>query len=587
MEGNLVTRYSSRPSAPWSWLIIVVLITGLCLLTTAAQRRQAPTYDEQNHVTRGIAILRTGDYRLSLHHPPLANILEALPVAWLHNDGFTTQMPAWRTCAIWPAARTTIWSHGAEGIHLIMLARLPVLVFVIVLAVIIFLWSRELFGYWGGVLSLLLLALDPNVLAHGGLVTTDIPAASTILLAMYCLRWYLKDPRWTRCIITGGVLGIAMATKFSGLVMLPISMAVVILAFCWPRYGGLGGVNHWVTPRCHRLRHAAGSLCMLWICAGIVIWGCYGFTVEPLGQKPGQPLSATATVIDRIPIPALQYFRGLKRISLDKQQRSMSFLGCTSRKGTAFWGYTPVVMITKTPLPELLVVLGILTLSCISHTRWLFRIPAYELWILLLPICIYILFAQMGSSLLQGIRHLLPLYPLLFILSGGWVRIIQAYPRAIVAFVLLFAFQGILLYRAYPDYLSYFNELAGGPQNGYRLAAGPNCDWGQDVERLARWQQQHHIPHLGFSYYGTTPPEVYGLHYTPLWGCGLMHRRGVKPNLATFQGYIAVSVTNLVNDPSLCGVDYRPLEHSVPYARVGNTIKVYKLPESVHRLHTR
>jgi len=125
----------------------VAALLGLLLGAVRwAQGAMAPTYDEQNHVTRGLAILRTGDWRLSLHHPPVTNVLQALPVAWRGWDGFSTGHPAWRSREIWPMAHATVWHHPAQGIRLIQAARGPVLLFTFLFAVVVFAWARELFG---------------------------------------------------------------------------------------------------------------------------------------------------------------------------------------------------------------------------------------------------------------------------------------------------------------------------------------------------------------------------------------------------------------------------------------------------------
>lgn len=541
--------------------LVCLLLLMLVGLIRWGQGAMAPTYDEQNHVTRGIAILRTGDWRLSLHHPPFANVLEALPVAWAHRDGFSTAIPEWQTLAIWPIAHTTIWQHPQDGLWLIVMARLPVLLFTLLFAGIVFLWAQQLFGYWGGLVALTLVILDPTVLAHGGLATTDMPVAAMVLLALYLFDRTRHHPTRWRVIGTGAVIGLTLATKFSGLILLPITLVLI----GWPR----APWGAWQA----RLR----LLVTLWLVAGVTLWGCYGFAIEPLGKIPGHPLPRTASLVERIPVPALQYFRGVKTILLEKARHSTYLLGKTSTTGTNWWYYSLVVLAVKTPLPTLLVWLGVggaLLWPAVRRRLGHDEEPRT----IEVALGLYLLVAAGSGSMNQGIRHLLPMTGLLAILMGAVIPLCHRVCWRIGGVILLLLLQAWSVLRDAPDFLAYFNEAAGGPARGYRLVAGPNCDWGQDINRLAAWQRQHDDAPLAFSYFGTTPPEAYGLRCTPLLGTGLMHERGERLNSSTYRGYVAISVTNLVNDASLCGVDYRPLLRQRPVGRAGYSILIYRMP---------
>jgi 4-amino-4-deoxy-L-arabinose transferase-like glycosyltransferase len=536
-------------------------------VVTLAQVRLSPTFDEQNHVTRGIAVLRTGDYRLIYHHPPLANLLEGLPVAWRGGTSFTMR-PEWGNPQdIWPAARETIWTRSTNGVAIIQWARVPVLLFLLLLGLVAFLWARELFGPWAGVLALALVALDPNILAHSGLATTDLPATATIALALYLLRRYLLQPRRGRLLAAGVAIGLALATKFSGLILLPLAGIFLLIALFtesdpwWPRF--------W---------RAAGRFGALFFIAGLVVWGTYGFNVEPLGSKAGQPLSANASALDRVPIPALQYLRGMKAVASEAEGHRAYLFGQADDTGKGWWYYFPVAIATKTPLPELLAILGMLGLLALPRARSALGLPGRELPFLLVPVGLYFIAALgiFGISLNLGVRHILPMYPLLLVLAGGWA--VFAARCRVTRLVLLGAglLQLLSVLHAFPDYLSYFNEAAGGPHNGYRILVDSNYDWGQDIGALAKWQHEHGIAEMGFSYFGTTPPAAVGLHCTPLAGFGVMGE-APAPDLAQYQGYLAISATNLVGGPAYTGVDYRNLPRKGLVARIGRTIFVYHL----------
>ena len=184
---------------------------------------------------------------------------------------------------------------------------------------------------------------------------------------------------------------------------------------------------------------------------------------------------------------------------------------------------------------------------------------------------------MLGISLNLGIRHILPLYPFLLILAGGWAVVPwrQRVVRPALLVALLVQLVSVLL--VYPNFLAYFNEAAGGADHGYKVLIDSNLDWGQDIGQLARLQRERQLYPLAFSYFGTTPPEAYGLACTPLAGSGVMHH-APAPDWKTLRGFVAVSVTNLYGGRGYAGADYRPLRALTPYARAGKTIVVYQLP---------
>lgn len=559
-------------------ILAAALFLWISIIVTLAQLQMAPTFDEQNHVTRGIAILRTGDFRLCLHHPPLANILEGLPVAWRADTGFSTAMPSWTNLNIWDASRRTIWEGTVNGVRLIQLARIPVLVFTLALALVIFLWSAELFGPWGGLLSLTLFALDPNMLAHSGLATTDIAAACTIVWSIYLLRRYVLAPSRLRLLLAGLGLGLALTAKFSGLILIPITGLLLLLSAFWPAKDASGLLAEWsLHPRWRRMGRATGLCMLLGLTGGLVLWGVYGFHVEALDSKPGRPVAAGASMKAHLPVPALQYLRGLKTVKTEAEGHQAYLLGQTDTTGKGWWYYFPIAVATKTPLPELLAIVGILLLLVLPASRRWFALSRHDLQFLLVPVAVYTLAALglLGISLNLGIRHVLPLYPFLLILAGGWAVILTRRPLVRGLLAVGLCAQAVSVLLAYPDFLSYFNEAAGGPARGYRILIDSNYDWGQDLGRLADAQQRDHLYPLVFSYFGTTPPEAYGLRYTPAAGFGFMHKSPM-PHLDTYHGYFAVSVTNVMGGPGYAGVDYRPLLSHTP-RRIGRTIFLYTL----------
>ena len=71
-----------------------------------------------------------------------------------------------------------------------------------------------------------------------------------------------------------------------------------------------------------------------------------------------------------------------------------------------------------------------------------------------------------------------------------------------------------------PDYLSYFNQVADGPKNGYKHLVDSSLDWGQDLPVLKSWLDYHFdasaTNRLYLAYFGTALPRWYGIQATPL-----------------------------------------------------------------------
>jgi hypothetical protein len=265
--------------------------------------------------------------------------------------------------------------------------------------------------------------------------------------------------------------------------------------------------------------------------------------------------------------------------------RSSFLLGNYSNTG--FHSYFFYAFLLKTPLPALLLIITALVLSlrrCAERRL----VPIF----LLVPAGLYFLVA-MSSHLNLGVRHLLPIYPFLYVLAGGLVLELDRWRRttrivallvmvgaiAVSSRIVFIPANGLKWQTVAPHYLAYFNELAGGPANGFKELADSNLDWGQDLKNLKLWLVAHDIKDpIYLSYFGTADPRYYQiLHYNLPGGYQFEPQQGfdvLKPG-----GLIVISATNLQGvyfSPAARNAWRQILEHSVLVDTVGYSIFIYK-----------
>lgn len=539
-------------------------------LAHLSMREKSPTFDEVAHLPAGYTHLTRGDYRLVPEQPPLLKALAALPLL-----GMDVRVPdedaAWARRRHYEFGRRFLFEWN-DGQRLITAGRhVMVALSVLLLGLVTWCgWSR-----WGaavGALSLYLGALHPDLLAHGQLVTTDIPVALMMFASLLHFEHLLARPSPRGAILGGLLLGCAFATKFSSLILVPLLAALGTAAALASPRAGRGG----------RLLRAAGLLAAILLLAPLVIWAAYGFhahvTSEPAvneaftldHERPANELLfGGALLAQRLRLLPDAYLFGLLRFAHHSERRRSFLLGELSDEG--WWYYFPVTLALKTPLPLLILIGAALAFALLDWRR-----HAREAW-LWLPPAAY-LAVSMSRSLNIGHRHLLPILP--FLLLAGARAAVALWRRggavARAATILLLAWYGLSVIRIHPHYLAYFHELIA-PENGHRYLVDSNLDWGQDLPGLKAYMDVHRIPSLKLSYFGTAEPRYYGIQCERLPGYPPPPEaiKTVDPG-----DLVAVSATNLqgvylTDDPDAERL-MRRLRRQYPIASIGYSILIYR-----------
>lgn len=434
----------------WSDVCICLALLGLFLcLVIPSLRSFSRTSDEGWLLDAAPAIALERDFSSydSVRHPPLTFLTYAFAL-----------------------------SDDLDEHDRLIRARSLMLIYPLLLGLLIYLAVRGRLGRSAGAAALAFFCTNPTVLAHSSLITTDVAAATTFLLAFLMGGVALRAGSWQKGIAAGISLGIALLAKYSCVMLLPILLLMTLFpALCGPvaRHGN---------GRPPGLSRRLLALLVLLAVALLVLNLAYGFQgaggVEytPVSAKLGALLPGSSTP----PLLPASYVIGFDRVlEVTEQGHPAYFLG----EFTLFnrWYFTPIAFLLKEPLPFLLaLLLGLL-----------FLLRRKEFSFLLLPLLLPALSFSLWNENFVGLRHLLVVYPFLFLLAAApfsartpRTRLLWLLPALQLASVLAVA----------PHHLAYFNEACGGPRAGSEYLLDSNFDWGQDhgaaMEFVARSEER-------------------------------------------------------------------------------------------------
>lgn len=452
------------------------------------------TNDELSHLPAGLAAVATGELRLNPEHPPLVKWLAGAAGATLDPE-LPLDAAAYREANQWAFGRATLFESGNDHRALLFRGRLPVVALSVLGGLGVFLWSRRRFGAAGGLLSLALHAFSPTVLAHGRLVTMDAAVAAGAVWTLY-LGWLAVRTarpsdglRALRDGLFGLALGLTLGAKFSGLLLLP-ALALADLA--------TAGVT---------FRAAWHRRVLRWAVAG----GAAALVVQALYLFPADPL---------------RYLHDLRGLYAENDPDALYYLGGRFRSD-GFPEYFLAALAVKTSVAGLVAMAAGLALAvrrALPGADGEDRRDDLWLW---LPAALWIA-AHSAWALDLGVRYLLPVYPLLFVLAGAVPRAVvrlrsaRGQKPALAAGAVVLVLGGAQLATAaaaWPDYLPFFNRPARAlaeARGGVPWLDDSNLDWGQDLARLAPWLESKGIGRVRLLYYGAGVPEAYGVAREPM-----------------------------------------------------------------------
>lgn len=564
------------------FLLALLLIQGLIFIGEASQ-----TSDEAVHLAAGYSYLTTGDFRLNPEHPPLIKEWAALPLLPL-DLAFPGGL-LWEQAEEWNIGRLFVHENRLPNDTLLLLGRLPILALSLLLGWFLFRWGRALFGARGALLGLALYVLDPNVVAHSSLVTTDLGVTLFMFLTVYALWTWTERPSPRGLALCGAMAGGAFASKFTSFWLAPIFgallLGLLILRAPVPLFPWKAGTGE---PRAPLPRRAAGlalaSLCVAAV-AFVVLAASYGFSGLP------------------------QYVLGLWRGFTHSGTGHMAYLN-GQYSDTGWWYYFLYAYLIKTPIGTLLIVAA--SIAALLRGP---RLRAKDEMFLWIPIAGVVAITCLWKVNI-GLRHILPIYPFLYIAAG---RVLAGRPAAasirppgvprevpiaggaaarragwaVAGFVTACLVWNVVAAATIaPYYLAYFNEIAGGPRRGHRHLLDSNLDWGQSAKALRRFMEEQSLPVIYCAFSGNSDPWYYGVRYQYAPGSGNLdnaRNRPVRvpdgaPREVLAVGAMVLHAVHFTDESGSGPVPshdlYAPLRGQTPIAMPGYSFLVYDITRS-------
>ena len=459
-------------------LIIVVLLGIVFFLPFFGAQNFSPATDEIAHLPAGYSYWKTGQTVLNIEHPPLVKLMAAFPLLFMDLK-FDPNDPD----LIGPIRNE--WSFGSNFLfsndvdRLLLWGRLPVMLMSVLLGLYIYKWASELFNYQAGIWSLFLYAFMPVMITNAQFVTTDLPIASFSFIAFYYLWKFVTTGLKKYLACSGLFLGLALSSKFSAVVFLPL-IAVFIFIYAW--------------------RSCQNSLALK----------IRRFVI--LAALATVPAFAVIYFSYLMPTDSGFYLKGFKSVYANWNPGYYFYLnGVFSQNG--WWYYFLEAFLIKTPIPALIAFAA----SILFYKR--IKIDGWGKALIFSPMLFFAFVTSVKAHNIS-IRYILPVYPFLIVWAGGLVKIFNfqfsIFNKFSIANLKIFmplilsvwyVFSAISIY---PDYMAYFNEFVGGSKNGYKYLDDSNVEWGQDLKRLGEYQISNPDIRVIYSWRNSSP-EYYGV----------------------------------------------------------------------------
>ncbi len=431
------------------FIVAILLTCHICLLAYAATQH-SPTQDEPGHLVAGLSHWEFGKFELYRVNPPLVRLVAATPVLLAgYNEDWSGFYEALGARPEFDLGRNFVAANGERSIWLVTIARWACIPFSCSGALFCFFWSRELWrNNVAGLTSMVLWCFDPNILAHGELITPDCAAASLGLGTCYFYWRWLRKPGWKRALVAGAMLGLTELTKTSWLILFGIIPFMCLPRLIRSQSPQLGMI--------HRIRSAfpvTTQLLFSLLIALFVLNTVYDFdgTFTPLSDfqfvsrsltgasasgTPGNRFEATLLRGFPVPLPK-QYIIGIDVQKHDfEDYGDLSYL-CGEWKKGGWWYYYAYGLAVKVPHgTQFLFVVSLLMIAAFGQPPSKqfaddsVQSFGNDIMFLLVPPGALFLLVSSQAGFGQHVRYVLPVMGFVFVTCGVSARRNCVFPVA-------------------------------------------------------------------------------------------------------------------------------------------------------------
>jgi 4-amino-4-deoxy-L-arabinose transferase-like glycosyltransferase len=569
-----LSRFKKSP-----YLAVLVLLAAFAAQLWYHATRTSPVLDEPAHIFAGYRHWECKDFGINPEHPPLVKLLATAPLIARRlpfpDIGCGTQITP--KVSGFVQGNIFIVQNGVDEI--VVPARLATALISLILAVVVFLAAREMFGLWAGIATLALFVFEPNIIANGSIVTTDLAISATAFAAVYALYRYGKKPTPVRFLMVAVSVGLMLSAKHSALLLLPVLFFLVIAD---------GAIfRNSERSRVEIIGRRTAFFCATVLIGLTILWAMYGFqyyslpgatsptvSLEQYAQELGRPETINSRSmkivqgIGSLSILPESYVVGLTDIAAANSRNTVIL---NRPYTTGQWWYFPLAFVVKSSVALLLLLpVGLVALAFEKEKR-------RELLFLLVPAISYFAIS-LTSGMNLGVRHLLPVYPFFIVIAASGSTMLAARFRWFgfgLAVILLFhAFTPL---RIAPHYMAFSNDFAGGLNETHNYMRDAGVDYGQSLKLPAEYIKQNNIAPEDCWFAGRgnyvmvkalSPCRVLPSGMTQIVG-----EMMVDPVPPVIEGIIFVSANEL---PPRGGPEYSPIAESKPVAILGGAVLVYQ-----------
>ncbi|MFC1570442.1 ArnT family glycosyltransferase [Candidatus Omnitrophota bacterium] len=513
-----ITRYSDKKV----YILVALLLAVFMVTAVSTALKTSATCDEvAHHVASGYSYLKTADFRMNPSAPPLIREIMAAPLL-LMDLKLPVDHVSWDAIDSPVFGRLFFFEYNSNAEEIIFWSRVPIILLGVFMGLLIFQWSRRIYGTNAGILALFLYAYSPAMLGNSAIAMVDIGGSFFILLAVYQYWSFLKNENkgFLAILVTGVCFGLAQASKVTSVILYPLFFVLALTQ-----------LSRVASGKVKELAKQIWYLIAIFFIGLLILWATYGFEFKPLLvgapdiEEKVQYIRHFLSMVPFLNSPAIieRVINYAHTVPIPLSTYAVTFLGITNQvvaggQGVFFFGqkyltgiraYYVVALLIKTPITVIVLFFSSVIFALFKKRS---KVDLQTNAFLILPMAV--LFVMVSFSRLQGaIRYLLPAYPFLFIWLSDIVNVrFEGRVKEILAKAalgLLLAWYVFISFTTFPHYLGYFNEIVG--ERAHKVSH--DSDWGQDLPALSEYLKENNIEKVKLFYFGEDSPSRCGIIY--------------------------------------------------------------------------